>query len=58
MVDSLILSNSIERIERWGKDVRYTYPPFQCILYIVQVNEDFIDYLEVIVESDHRPVYQ
>ena len=45
----LVLSNCFERIERWGEDVRYTYPSFQCVLYIVQVNEDFIDRLEVLV---------
>ena len=49
MVDSLVLSNGFERIERWGKGVRYTYSSFQHILYIVQVNEDFIDYFKVVV---------
>ena len=50
IVDSLVLSNRFERVERWGEDVRYTYPSFQCVLYIVQVHENFIDYLEVIYE--------
>ena len=49
IVDSLVLSSCFERVERWGEDVCYTYPSFQCVLYIVQVNEDFIDYLKVII---------
>ena len=49
MVDSLVLPNGFEGIERWGKDVHYVYSSFQCVLYIVQVNEVFIDYLKVVV---------
>ena len=39
IVDSSVLSNRFERVERWGEDVRYTFSSFQCVLYIVQVNE-------------------
>ena len=49
IVNGLVLSNGFEGIERWGKDIHYTDSFFQCILYIVKVNEGFINYLKVVV---------
>ena len=62
MVDSLVFSDGFEWVERWVKNVRYALSIFQILLYILEVNEDFIEKLEagiqfaIDVESRHRVV--